>query len=172
MAELEKIDFEKVVEKLLLSQYKKPNMQSVFKIISEIFDDIQDDNFELRDKFWLTDATGEQLDFIGRLWDETRTGQNDDDYRARIYDKIALTLSGTIQEIKSYIISVYGASYVIYSPEYPGKYRIRTDVEIPQSTMEKISPAGVLGFVSGSIVDASGNNIVDAEGNHIIHVDG
>lgn len=172
MAELEKIDFEKVVDKLLLSQYKKPNMQSVFKIVSEIFDDIQDDNFELRDKFWLADATGEQLNYIGRLWDEERTGQSDDDYRDRIYAKIALTLSGTIPEIKNYIMSVYDGSYAVYSPEYPGKYRIRTDVEIPESTMEKISPSGVLGFVSGSIVDASGNSIVDAEGNHIIHVDG
>lgn len=164
MAELETIDYEATFKKLLLSQYKKPNFTSLFKILSQIFSDIQDSNFELRDKFWLCDATGQQLDFIGGLWDVSRSGDEDEAYRARIRTQIARSSSGTIQEIKNVLQTAYGATYVEYFPEYPGKYRIRTDADIPQSDLDELSAAGVTGFLSDYIIDEQGNNLITFSG--------
>jgi len=171
MKELEIIDFESVSKRLILSQYKnKPNMGALMRIISNIFSDMQDQNFDLRDKFWLEDATGEQLDFIGALWDVPRAGKNDSEYRMAIYQKIGLTLSGTIPEIKALLTRVYGGTFAIYSPEYPAGYRMRTNADVDNEILEEATAAGVQGFLAGKLLDAQGNNIVSVKGDKIIHV--
>lgn len=171
MAELEILSFVRIANKLLLSQYKKPNFESLFKIISDAFDDIQTNNFELRDKFWLMDATGEQLEFIGRLWGESREAESDDDYRFRIIGKIAQSSSGTIQEIKNFLYGVFSATHAVYSSEYPAGFRMRTDASLTHEELEVISVSGVGSYVAGKIVDALGNPIIDALGSYIIHTD-
>ena len=170
MADLEPIDFHVTLKKLLISQYQKPNFLSLINIIATIFSDIQDNNFLLVSKFWLADATGEQLDFLGKLWGEERLGETDVDYRSRIFTAIGRSSSGTIKEVQSFLVSAYGATYAKYSPEYPGKFRMNTDAFVSNAQMDEISPSGVTGFISGNILDAVGNNIVDANGNNIIHV--
>lgn len=143
MAELQYLVFENTAKRLLISQYQQPNFQSLMKIISNGFQDRQNSNFELRDKFWLEDATGEQLDFIGKLWNTNRDGQVDGDYRVKIYEAIERTASGTIPEIKSTLLTSYGATYVNYIPIYPAAYLIETDAVISQLEIETISPSGV-----------------------------
>jgi len=170
VAELNILSFIKIADRLLLSQYKKPNFESLFKIISEIFDDIQTVNFKLRDKFWLLSASGEQLEFIGLLWDEPRNSESDEVYRTRILDKIGQTSSGTIQEIKNFLYGAFKGTYAIYSSEYPAGYKIRTDAALTHEELNNISSSGVSGLVSGAIVTAVGDNLVDANGNYIIHV--
>lgn len=171
MKELETIAFYESVKKLILSQYKeKPNMAALFKVVSSIFEDIQDINFLLRDLFWLSDAVGEQLEFIGLVWDVSRNGLDDVDYRQAIYDKIGLTLSGTILEIKKYVFTAFAATFAVYSPEYPAGYRLRTDATISSTRLNEISPSGVQAFLAGKILDGYGNHLVDARGNHIIHI--
>lgn len=143
MAELQILVFEETAKKLILSQYKKPNFTSLMKIISIIFDDIQTTNFELRDKFWLEDATGEQLEFIGRLWGEERTGRNNEDYRVAIYKAIERTSSGTIPEIKNSLLGTFGGTFANYFPLYPAAYIMETDAVVTQEQLEAISPSGV-----------------------------
>lgn len=143
MAELKILVFVETAKRLLLSQYKKPNFNSLMNIISVIFDDIQTTNFELRDKFWLEDATGEQLEFIGRLWGEERAGRNNDDYRAAIYKAIERTSSGTISEIKNSLLGSFGGTFANYFPLYPAAYIMETDAVITQLELEAISPSGV-----------------------------
>lgn len=170
MANLTTIDFQVVLKKLLISQYQKPNFLSLINIIATVFSDIQDNNFLLLSKFWLDDATGEQLNFLGKLWGEDRLGESDEDYRTRIYAAIQRSSSGTIKEIQSILITSYGATYTVYSPEYPGKYRIRTDADVTCDILSEISPSGVFGFAAGSLVDGFGNNIIDGAGNTIIEL--
>lgn len=143
MAELQYLVFEDITKKLLISQYQKPNFQSLMRIISKIFSDIQDNNFLLRDLFWLEDATGEQLNFLGRLWDVKRSGKDDSSYRAAIYVKIEQTASGIIEEIRNSLIQNYGATSAHYIPMYPAGYIFETDADITQAKIEAISPAGV-----------------------------
>lgn len=169
MAELDIVDFVKTAERLLISQYQKPNFKALFRIMSQVFTDIQENTFKLRDKFWLLDATGEQLEYIGRLWDEGRNGQGDTDYRARIFNKIAQSSSGTIQEIKNFLYSAYGATYVNYRPEYPAGFRMSTDAEITVEELYEFSSAGVGSYAAANIIDALGGNLIDAVGNEITH---
>ena len=172
MKELETLSFVDTLNRLIISQYKQPNFQSLLRILGSIFDDIQEINFQLRDKFWLLNATGEQLNFIGGLWGVSRNSETDEEYRARIYKRIAQSSSGTITDIKNYLFA-RGATYAVYSPEYPAKYRMRTDVAVDLEEFNELAPAGVGGgYLSGRILDALGNFIVDANGNNIIHVDG
>lgn len=171
MADLTTIDFQVVLKKLLISQYQKPNFLSLINIIATVFSDIQDNNFLLLSKFWLDAATGEQLNFLGKLWGEDRLGESDEDYRTRINAAIQRSSSGTIKEIQSILITSYGATYAVYSPEYPGKYRIKTDADIGTTALNEISPSGVFGFVAGNLIDGFGNNIIDGNANNIIEVD-
>jgi hypothetical protein len=143
LAELKVLVFEETAKKLILSYLDKPNFTSLMKIISTIFTDIQTTNFELRDKFWLEDATGEQLNFIGLLWGLERSGRNNDDYRAAIYVEIERTSSGTINEIKSSLLGSYNGTFVNYFAIYPAAYILETDAVITQAELEAISPAGV-----------------------------
>lgn len=172
MAEIEKVNFEEAINRLLLSQYDKPNMKSLFSILATMATDEQNIIFELRDRFWIEDAAGEQLDFLGALWNVFRGALTDDAYRAEIYTKVAQTFSGTVSEIKTILIALYGGTYAYYSPEYPAGYRVRTDALVTTDILEDISPAGVKGYRSGWIRHLSPQGyLVDAVGHKIAHID-
>lgn len=158
---------------LLLEQFKgSNNLKGIIEASMVQANKIEDALFEIRDLMTIDTATGESLDFIGRVFDEDRLGRSDTDYRAAIKLKGASVFSGEPEVIISVVKSQYGGTYAKYSPEYPGKYRIITDGTISQQQLDQISMAGVTGFLSGYLLDEAGNNIVDEAGNKIIHVKG
>lgn len=141
--ELNVINFNDIVKRLLLSQYKRENFLDVFVIIETLMKDIQTGNFQLRDMMWLEDATGEQLNLIGRLWNVQRYGKQDEDFRKAIYTKIQESASGTVNEMLSNLIGVYGGTYARYYPVHPACFFIESDATISQSELEALSPSGV-----------------------------
>lgn len=169
---MEKQDFTDLIS-LLLQQWKdKPNLVGIINGSLARANDIQDAVFEIRDLLKITTAEGVQLDLIGKVFNEFREGRSDTDYRAAILVKGTTNYSGEPEAIISILKSQYGASFVKYSPEYPGKYRVRTDTYISHSTLDTLSMAGVSGYRAGGIRHLSPQGyLLDQQGNTIVHID-
>lgn len=181
---LEKIPDYKVDLELIMEQWK--NSSNLLGIITAALNrgnDMEDAIFEVRDLTNLDTATGINLDVLGKPWNESRENRPDDDYRIAIKRKKLEFYSGAPEEIISILKGSYGASFVMYYPQYPGKYITVSDSEVTQEQQDEISMAGVTGFKGGHLIDANGNhivyfggfetgNIVDANGNNIIDFEG
>jgi hypothetical protein len=145
MKELEQItDYQQEALEVLLTQYEDSiYLRGLISGKSYQADDIEQALFEIRDLFYLDTATGTQLNVIGKIWNVNRSGRNDEDYREAIYFQISLKISGTIPEIRAILKAFYGATYILYAPQYPAKYLLLTDANISIADLERISPAGV-----------------------------
>jgi hypothetical protein len=133
----------------MMEQYKASKLSELVGGISDFADDIETALFELRDLFWLETAEGVQLDVIGLIFDVSRQGLNDSDYRVAIKARSSTRFSGTPEDIISILISFFGASSVIYENGYnygvPADYTVTTDATITDEQFDVISVAGVKG---------------------------
>jgi hypothetical protein len=167
----QRTDIDKDARKYLLTQWQdSDNIIGMLEAFGRQLNDIEQAIYEVGTEFYLDVAIGKQLDVIGSIFTVGRDGMSDADYRTAIKAVSQTIYSGEPESIISIMKNQYGGTYVFYTPEYPAKYRVRSDSTITQSTLDKISPSGVQGFLAGRIVDALGNPIVDALGNNIIHV--
>lgn len=168
---MDKIVDYKVNLDLLMQQWKdSANLVGIISASMDQANKMEDAIFEIRDLMDLENGEGVTLDYIGKVWNEYRDGRSDTQYREAISFKKTNYYSGEPEAIISIAKSLYNATYVFYSPEYPGKYRINTDATILNEELASISPAGVFGFVAGNLVTATKDNIVDAVDNIIIQV--
>lgn len=157
-------DYEKNLD-LFLQQWKNsPNLTGIADLTMQQGNKIEAALFEVRDLMTLEDSTGEALDFIGKIFGVLRENRSDDDYRTAIKQKSGTFFSGEPEVVISIMKSQYGGTYVSYTPEYPGKYRVRSDSTIEQTELDGISMAGVTGFRSGFLIDEEGNNIISFAG--------
>jgi hypothetical protein len=145
MKEIEQItDYQTRALRKFLAQYKdSTNLHTIVDGKSEQLNDLEQALFEIRDLIYVDIATGAQLDILGRVWDVSRAGKNDTEYRDAIYIKISLRISGTLPEIIIILENFYGATYIEYYTKYPAKYFLLTDADISVIELERISPAGV-----------------------------
>jgi len=163
-------DYSVLVEKLMEQWKNSPNLVGIIEGSMVQANKMEDAIFEVRDLTNLDVATGINLDVLGKPWNELRESKSDADYRIAIQEKKLLSFSGEPEVIISILKGTYAGTFVNYSPEYPGKYRVKTDATIPFNSLQEISMAGVQGFLAGNIIDQAGNFIVDEQGNNIIHV--
>jgi hypothetical protein len=165
-------NYDENVLELFLQQYANSvNLLGIASGANAQADELETALFEIRDLFWLDTATGVQLDTIGLIFVVDRNGKSDADYRNAIKEKITQKFSGEPESIIEILKTIYGATFVIYTPGWPtipASYYIVTDGTITQEQLEMISPAGVQPFLGDFLVDALGNKIQDANGNNII----
>lgn len=151
MAELEVIDYSEIALSLLIERFKdSTEVKKLLKIMMDSVTDLQDSVFTINDLFELATAAGPELTTIGAVWDVSRRldiTETDDEYRIRIAVRAVLSLSGTIPEIKEMLYLYYGATYINYSKAYPAGFNIITDADISEVLLNKISPAGVQGYL-------------------------
>ncbi len=85
----------------VMEQFKgQPNSEAIMASYGVQFQEIENMFWQLYMLQALANAEGEQLDQLGILVDEPRSGKNDDNYRAAIYGRIALNRShGRIEDI-------------------------------------------------------------------------
>ena len=139
----------------LLSQYAdSQNFRNLLKSSSALFDDIEEALFEIRDLFFIDEATGRQLDIIGSIFFEERGGRDDADYRLAIKGVAAFTNSGTPNNIISILEDIYNVEVLDYSlpPDQPATYSIiikqnpNNERDVTASILDILSPAGVQGY--------------------------
>ncbi len=161
--EMEKINYVDLAEELILSQYKnKPNINGLLEVHGLSMNNLQDAIWELRDEFWLETSTGVQLDTVGKILKTfERTSDDDEVFRHDIQINVSLHSSGTVNEIINILIAIYGATFVKWHPEYPGKQTIWTDGTVTLNDLEKISMGGVGVKKLAPLVTAAGAMIID-----------
>ena len=134
---------------LLPEQFKnKPNIASLLQVISTLAQDIENVGFTLQDGFKLSQAIGTQLDVIGKILGEPRSGRSDDEYRIALNLKIAInTSSGTPESIINVVASVTNSVSVQLLEAYPAKIQLFYDGAVvivgAGDIIKQITPAGV-----------------------------
>ena len=133
---------------VILEQYREsPNLLSLVTFIGEETDALLVANSELY-QFYDVDAMGGvNLDILGRIVDVPRGGSSDAEYRPRIKVGLSSSMSGQADEIMREVRSRYGASSVMYIPEYPAGYWLVLDVRVEPAWLADVSPAGVSAHV-------------------------
>jgi hypothetical protein len=150
--EIQKIDDYKKYIDFLITQYQDRAKLRGF-ILSDLDDgnELENELFVLRDKFWLDTAEGVQLDVIGRIHDWRRMGATDSVYRSLIKIKIALNQgSGEPETIINTFILLFNAGTVQISQVGNATLQIFVDVPITSTQkqfIERIIPAGVGLFI-------------------------
>ena len=155
-----------VVMPTLISQYKNsPVLKGILQSLDSMGDKLETAIFEVRDLFWLTTASGAQLDVIGKLFSVLRDGHTDAIYRQAIALKSRGGYSGTPEELIGFITGSLGASYAEYFPEWmagatSAQYVVHANVVIDHTILQAASPAGVRGLQGFFLKDAKGHSII------------
>lgn len=133
----------------LVEQYKESVkfndlIESFVLPVQEIEDQI-DDVYRLRS---INTAEGVQLDGIGSIVGQLRSGQSDTDYRASILAQIEINISGGQPEsIINALRQILNPLVIDYTDIYPAYFQIfvQTDNFVPNlpSLIRSFSPAGV-----------------------------
>lgn len=123
--------------------------------------DVQFNQFEIAgqeffSKLWLNSATGAQLDLLGVHLGFPRESRDDDSYRTLLRLITFLnTGSGEPETIIKAAKALFGATEVVYSPDYPAKFTLTINGSIFLYLFFDTNLDG--GFV---LQDQDGNNII------------
>jgi len=132
---------------------------------------IEEGAFQLRDALWLKNATGTLLDLMGRIYNESRQGRSDTDYRKVLQARAATAINGNPDEICNYLKAVYGYTDIEYlnenvAPHYHAAFFIDgtapTPIAIDQ--LERMAPAGVGAYPADYIGTTDGNTLTTVDG--------
>lgn len=149
MSEIQQITDYDVNLNLILEQYKKSvNLKGILSSSNDQADDLETALFEIRDLFYLSTATGIQLDIIGSIFGESRDGDLDPAYRARIEFRASLVGSGEPEYIINVLKNQYGATFVDYYSAYPAGFYVVTDAIITNTQLENLAPSGVQAYLA------------------------
>jgi hypothetical protein len=157
MKDLEKITDYTIFSDLLISAYQnKPNTIGLVKADLANGTDIENAIFEIWTLYYLSTATGVQLDNIGAIVGIARDGRTDTEYREVIQARAILnTMSGTPEAMIQACQLLLSATQV-HVQNYPGAVLIiYVNVPVTQTQFTSLSsflPAGV-----GLIVNDSNN---------------
>lgn len=146
---------------LLLEQYKdKARMEGILAQIGVEADMLDDANHELWNLYDLARAVGAQLDLLGVIAGESRSGKTDSAYRARLQVLFHTSNSGTPENIIRAVKEYTGATSVGYLPEYPAAVWLvlPPTAYLPPVKFLEILPAGVSGHVATGLAVEDDND--------------
>lgn len=111
---------------LLIQQFQdKPKFVETLKLLCTQCEDIELAIYEFLTEFGTVNATGVQLDLIGRLVGLNRDGRDDESYRTLLDIKIEINFSaGTPEALIKTAVALYNATEVQYVPIYPAKVQL------------------------------------------------
>jgi hypothetical protein len=157
-------DYLQRARRLMVEQFEdSEKFLQVIDSFSRQIQEIEDVLYDLRMKRYLSIAEGAQLDGIGEIVGETRSGRGDDDYRFAINFKIFQNKSFGEMNILSNILaqSLPGTVFTL-EESYPATVNVVIDStsldSLPGgifSQLDKLAAGGVL--VNGFMEDLSGN---------------
>lgn len=137
------------IKTLLPEQYKDaPNLNAILEILASPFDDLKVVYADLKNILSLEDAEGAQLDLIGSIVGEKRSGRADPEYVIGIRFKIFKNTSkATVDDVVKALKFITEADLVVYSDNPPASYTIYTNGQTLASNInemiDKLSAAGV-----------------------------
>jgi len=177
-------------ERLLWQWRNSPNLKGLLQSYMESVQEVETTLFQMLNARGLDTATGEQLDILGKIIGEPRTGRSDEVYREALKQRVVVNnADGSTEVVLELIQLVTGASRVTFFEHYPASLIPFATSEPSLETlllMVKAKSAGVrltqmlfdptdatvipqeVGDVSGgNLVTDVGDLIVDDNGNNI-----
>jgi hypothetical protein len=132
----------------LTSQYKDTlGLVRYIEVIATRVQVLEDAIYTLLTDRWLENAEGVQLDRMGQIIGELRSGRNDETYLSALQTRITLNISGGEPErVIDYLVRVFGAEDVRYKEVYPAKIQVFVGSAISfgeAQNLRRIVPAAV-----------------------------
>ncbi len=188
MSEITKIDLTTYTDHIPQQFNDSPLLHKLLGVFLKQVQELEDANIELdRVSTGLYDATGYQLDIIGKLIGRSRQSQADTQYRYSILTQISLNIgNGTPEDVIQYLSSVTRSTKTGYWEHYPASVIMESDGNIPPDIANAVDNVTMAGVSVGGIIDTSGGicfrgvsleqtysnyelaYFVDAGGNHIV----
>lgn len=145
---------------LLITQFRSkraanssPNPNNMYKILTPFLDQIQDIEYAISDigtLRWLDVAQGQQLDELGAIYNLTRDGRDDEEYRLAIKFQIYIARSsGEPESIIAFVKDITNATRVRLIEAYPAGLYIFTNGDNVLTTrniiplIERVMASGV-----------------------------
>lgn len=109
----------------LIEFFKDSNMTGILEACDQQFNDLEASMFSFFSEMWIADAVGAQLDVLGEHLQLSRNGRSDVDYKSLLLVKAQVNVkSGEPETIIKIARELYGATSVLYTPDYPGKFTL------------------------------------------------
>lgn len=152
MAVVERTDIaENGLSRLLPQFSESTKLRGLVKSLLTGIQPSEDTLFEVLEYTGIETAVGDQLDVIGKLMVVNRDGDNDEDYRDRIYSKIIVNAAkGTPESMLSMVRLATGSDDIILNEYFPAEVHILVQGgrELPDDFLYLASPLGVGTYVS------------------------
>lgn len=142
----------------LLYQFRgKPGVEGLIAFQAEQIQEIEDAAFDFTTKIPMQTAVGAVLDRWGVVLDEARLGDNDADFRSRLFFKVSRNISnGTPEELIRFFKELVQAESVQIYEVFPGVVVMTAvnaqnpaDPVIVRAQLQQLAPAGVrIGYLA------------------------
>lgn len=132
----------------------KTRFSSLLSLFGEQIQDLEDALDQVLNETDLDTAVGAQLDGIGEIVGEDRSGRTDGPYRIALRTRIALNISeGTIEDLLNLALAISGGTQAEAEEYFPAGFVIRILDPLPAGTeparigavVASAKPAGVQG---------------------------
>lgn len=115
------------------------NLQNLIEIISGIYQELENVDYDLLTKRSLSVATGKQLDNLGTILDANRiTGESDTEYRSRLFAATSqLEKSGEAETIIEIYNLLIGSTVSHFYDLYPASFQITSLFDLDPNDSEQ-----------------------------------
>ncbi len=146
-----------VKNKILFDFFRESqDFLDVLSSFNSQFNELEEVAFQLANNLLIDNATGVNLDVLGKILGLPRFGRDDESYRSLLQLKTDINIgSGTPELVIQAITILYGATIVNFIPNYPGKVNVEQNGQI-----------GL--FILSNLTTISGNNLVTLSGDNIV----
>lgn len=148
---------EDAISRLLYQFQGKAGVEGLIGAQAKQIQDMENAGFDFFSKMPLQTATGAVLDRWGFVLDEARLGNNDADYRARLFFRISRNISnGTPEELIQFFAELVQADSVQIFEVFPGVVVLTAvnaqnpaDPAVVRAQLQQLTPAGVrIGYLA------------------------
>lgn len=147
-----------MVENLLSQDDGRANTEGLVDAIGGEVQELEDAIGDIFDQHFIDAAVGAQLDGLGEIVDEQRSGQTDDDFRVSIKAKAFIIRSqGTPEELISLVRALAGDSVsVAFEELFPATFNIIVGFfQCSAATAKDILDMGPVGVAGSLLCDTS-----------------
>lgn len=115
----------RMIGRLILQYKDAENLQAIISAIGNELEELEQVNSDLLNLRSIYTATNAQLDGWGEILDVPRAGRTDDEYRARLFIKIAeITSEGTAEDLIQLYLNLMDADWIEFHDYYPAAFHM------------------------------------------------